>query len=66
VAGVVTYIAQKALSDPFEKLLAFDYAITGTWSEPKVENLTGAAAPDGTPSDQPDPAAPRSEPAAER
>ncbi len=67
VAGVVTYIAQKALSDPFEKLLAFDYAITGTWGEPKVEKLTGSAPPpgarDAAPSDQPDPAAPRSEPA---
>ncbi|THF55614.1 YhdP family protein [Pseudothauera rhizosphaerae] len=44
VAGVVTYIAQKALSDPIEKLFAFDYAITGNWSDPKVEKLTGRAA----------------------
>ncbi|THF62283.1 TIGR02099 family protein [Pseudothauera nasutitermitis] len=49
VAGVVTYIAQKALSDPIEKLLAFDYAVSGPWSEPKVEKLTGREARATTP-----------------
>lgn len=39
VAGVVTYLAQKALSDPIEKLFAYDYAITGSWSDPVVEKL---------------------------
>ncbi|PTD95019.1 YhdP family protein [Pseudothauera lacus] len=56
VAGVVTYIAQKALSDPFEKLLAFDYAITGSWSEPRVDKLTGAR-----PAPAADPAVPPTE-----
>lgn len=39
VAGVVAYVAQKALSDPIERLFAFDYAITGSWDDPKVEKL---------------------------
>src|SRR5574338_36487 len=33
VAGVVTYIAQKGLSDPFEKLFAFEYRVTGPWQD---------------------------------
>jgi uncharacterized protein YhdP len=40
VAGVVTYLAQKVLSDPFERLFAFDYRITGQWQDPKVEKLS--------------------------
>jgi len=43
VAGVVTYLAQKALSDPFERLFAYDYTITGTWDDPKVEKLGSTA-----------------------
>lgn len=39
VAGVVTYLAQKALNDPIEKLFAYEYGITGTWADPKVEKL---------------------------
>lgn len=41
VAGVVTYLAQKALSDPIEKFFAFNYAVTGGWADPKVEKLSG-------------------------
>ena len=44
VAGVVAYVAQKALSDPIEKLFAFNYAITGSWADPKVEKLAGRSA----------------------
>lgn len=39
VAGVVTYLAQKALADPIEKLFAFEYKVTGQWHDPKVEKL---------------------------
>lgn len=39
VAGVVTYLAQKALSDPIEKLFAYRYAITGSWADPRAEKL---------------------------
>jgi len=42
VAGVVTYLAQKALSDPIEKLFAFEYRVTGQWQDPKVETISAA------------------------
>ncbi|MDT3668719.1 MAG: YhdP family protein [Aromatoleum sp.] len=48
VAGVVAYVAQKALSDPIERLFAFDYQITGSWDDPKVEKLADRAR-DGKP-----------------
>ncbi|MCK2095354.1 YhdP family protein [Thauera aromatica] len=34
--GVAAYLAQKVLSDPIEKLFAFEYAVTGTWTDPQV------------------------------
>ncbi len=43
VAGVVTYLAQKALSDPVERFFAFDYTITGTWDDPQVAKLGSTA-----------------------
>ena len=43
VAGVVAFLAQRMLSDPIERMFAFSYAITGSWSDPKVEKLSGAA-----------------------
>ena len=39
MAGVVTYLVQKALADPLEKLFSFEYAVTGPWRAPKVEKL---------------------------
>ncbi|MDR2925061.1 MAG: TIGR02099 family protein [Azoarcus sp.] len=44
VAGAVTYLAQKTLGDPFERLFSYDYKITGSWANPTVEK-TGSAAP---------------------
>ncbi|MEN3069935.1 YhdP family protein [Uliginosibacterium sediminicola] len=43
VVGVGVYVAQKVLRDPFEKLFSFDYSVTGSWSDPKVEKLTSAS-----------------------
>lgn len=37
VVGAATYVAQKVLRDPFEKLFSFDYDVTGSWSDPKIE-----------------------------
>ncbi len=48
VAGVVTYLAQKALQDPVEKLFAFQYAVSGTWDDPKVEKIDRTAPPQDT------------------
>ena len=49
VAGVVAYVAQKALSDPIEKFFAFRYAITGAWADPRVEKLSSVAGPGPVP-----------------
>lgn len=47
VAGVVTYLAQKVLSDPIEKLFAYRYAITGNWADPVVSKIDAAGAVPG-------------------
>ena len=39
VAGAAALIAQRALKDPIGRIFAFDYGITGSWSDPKVEKL---------------------------
>ena len=44
VAGAVTYLVQKTLGDPIEKLFAYDYTITGSWEDPVAEKV-GAAPP---------------------
>jgi uncharacterized protein YhdP len=38
--GLAAYLVQKALRDPVEKLFSFEYAVTGGWSDPKVEKLS--------------------------
>ena len=48
VVGLAAYLVQKALRDPVEKLFSFEYAVTGGWSDPKVEKL--AARPVAVPS----------------
>jgi uncharacterized protein (TIGR02099 family) len=44
VAGAVTYIGQKVLGDPIEKLFAYEYKITGSWVDPVVEKVRSTAA----------------------
>jgi uncharacterized protein (TIGR02099 family) len=39
VAGVATLIAGRIFKNPLGKIFAFDYRITGTWTDPKVEKL---------------------------
>jgi uncharacterized protein (TIGR02099 family) len=34
--GLATLLAQKALQDPIEKMVAFEYQVTGTWQDPVV------------------------------
>lgn len=45
IAGIATYIGQKALKDPLGQIFAFEYAITGPWADPKVVKLKPAPAP---------------------
>ncbi|MGH8724964.1 MAG: YhdP family protein, partial [Burkholderiales bacterium] len=39
VAGVAAAIAQRILKNPIGQIFAFDYAVTGTWSDPKVDKI---------------------------
>jgi uncharacterized protein (TIGR02099 family) len=36
VAGVAAFIAQKLLKDPLDQIAAYEYDVTGTWSDPVV------------------------------
>jgi uncharacterized protein YhdP len=39
VAFVATFLAQKILKDPFGQFIAYEYNVTGTWSEPQVSKV---------------------------
>ncbi|MBI3093834.1 MAG: TIGR02099 family protein [Rhodocyclales bacterium] len=39
VAGAVVWAAQKLFRDPLDQAFAFEYAVTGSWADPKVEKL---------------------------
>ncbi|MCX7150390.1 MAG: YhdP family protein, partial [Rhodocyclales bacterium] len=39
VAGAVVWAAQKLFKDPLDQAFAFEYAVTGSWVDPKVEKL---------------------------
>lgn len=39
--GAATYFAQKLLRDPVEKIFSYEYAMHGSWSDPKVEKVSG-------------------------
>jgi uncharacterized protein (TIGR02099 family) len=39
IAGVAGFVAQRLLKDPLGQAFAFEYAVTGTWVDPKVEKL---------------------------
>lgn len=39
IAGVATLIAGRLMKNPLGKAFAFDYRISGTWTDPKVEKL---------------------------
>jgi uncharacterized protein (TIGR02099 family) len=43
IAGVATLIAGRIMKNPLGKAFAFDYGITGTWTDPKVEKLQTSA-----------------------
>jgi uncharacterized protein YhdP len=39
VAGIGVYLAQKLLNDPLGQLIAYDYSVTGTWSDPNISKI---------------------------
>lgn len=40
IAGVATWVAHKMLQNPLNHMFGFDYLVTGTWDDPKVEKLS--------------------------
>ena len=42
--GVAAWIAQKILKDPLGQIFAYEYAVTGSWNDPKVEKIQQATA----------------------
>jgi uncharacterized protein YhdP len=42
IAGVAAAIAQRVLRDPLGRIFAYDYAVTGSWADPKVAKLATA------------------------
>lgn len=46
--GVAALIAQKALKDPFSSIAAFEYTVTGSWTDPVVTKVAkGSETPPG-------------------
>lgn len=39
IAGVAALALQKILRDPIGQIMAFEYAVTGTWADPQVSNI---------------------------
>ena len=39
VAGAVVWAAQKLFKDPLDQAFAFEYGVSGSWADPKVEKL---------------------------
>ena len=39
LAGAAALLTQRLLKDPLGRIFAFDYGVTGSWSDPKVERL---------------------------
>jgi uncharacterized protein (TIGR02099 family) len=49
VAGVATWFAHKLLQNPLNHMFGFNYLVTGTWEDPKVEKLAAAEATQDVP-----------------
>ncbi len=39
LVGVATLLAQKLLRDPLDQIFSYEYAVSGSWSDPKVERV---------------------------
>ena len=42
IAGIATFVAQKLLKDPIDKIAAYEYDINGTWVDPQVSKVGSA------------------------
>ena len=48
VAGVAALLAQRILKNPLGQIFSFDYAVSGTWSDPKVAKIQPPQQPQAT------------------
>ncbi len=39
ITGVASFLAQRLLKDPLGQAFAYEYAVSGTWADPKVEKV---------------------------
>jgi uncharacterized protein YhdP len=44
IVGITSLVAQKVFKDPLSQFLAYEYAVTGSWGDPKVEKTRGPQA----------------------
>lgn len=42
IAGAAALVAQKVLKDPIEKMFAYEYSVSGSWSDPQVSKVASA------------------------
>ncbi|HLX80826.1 MAG TPA: YhdP family protein [Burkholderiales bacterium] len=47
VVGVATLIAGRILKNPLGRIFSYDYTVTGTWADPKVEKVVPPPSPPG-------------------
>ena len=40
VAGVATWVAHKVLQNPLNQIFGFEYLVTGSWDDPKVDKVS--------------------------
>lgn len=52
VAGVATLIMGRMLKNPLGKMFAFEYNVSGTWTDPKVEKVQAPVAPPVDPTER--------------
>ncbi len=45
VAGAATYLLQKLLKNPIDQALTYEYAIEGSWDDPKIKPMGPSAVP---------------------
>jgi len=53
VWGVATFLVQKILKNPLGQAFAFEYKVTGTWTEPQVDRLKADVRTADTPQQSP-------------
>ena len=45
IAGITTMLAQRILRNPLGQIFAYDYVVTGSWTDPRVEKAGTSATP---------------------